>query len=103
MSFAIEVCPRATEVCLPVTRAGEDPGENFLDVGAANHQPLPAAIRPHRMINQPTGHSRRTHPAALNLDRRRALIDTLMTVELLRAPRGRKGFDPDTLRITWRL
>lgn len=40
--------------------------------------------------------------AALNLDRQRALIDTLMMVELLRAPRGRKGFDPDTVRITWR-
>ena len=39
---------------------------------------------------------------ALNLDRQRVLIDTLMTVHLLRAPRGRKGFDPDTVRITWR-
>lgn len=40
--------------------------------------------------------------AALHQDRQRALIDTLMTVELLRAPRGRKGFDPDSLRITWK-
>lgn len=40
--------------------------------------------------------------AALNLDRQRALIDTIMTVELIRAPRGRKGFDPDSVRIIWR-
>lgn len=40
--------------------------------------------------------------AALNLDRKRALIDILMTVELFRAPRGRRGFDPDTVCITWK-
>jgi site-specific DNA recombinase len=39
---------------------------------------------------------------ALNLDRQRALIETLMTVHLLRAPRGRKAFDPDSVRITWK-
>ncbi|CCE76120.1 recombinase family protein [Clavibacter nebraskensis] len=38
----------------------------------------------------------------LGLDRQRALIDTLMTAHLLRAPRGRRGFDPDTVRIVWR-
>lgn len=39
---------------------------------------------------------------ALDLDRQRVLIDTLMTVYLLRVPQGRKGFDPDTVRIEWR-
>lgn len=39
---------------------------------------------------------------ALNLDRQRALIDTLMTVDLLRAPRGRRAFDPDSVRVSWR-
>ncbi|WP_298860819.1 recombinase family protein [uncultured Microbacterium sp.] len=39
---------------------------------------------------------------SLNLDRQRALIDTLMTVYLLRSPRGRKGFDPGTVRVVWR-
>ncbi|MFC6172638.1 recombinase family protein [Subtercola frigoramans] len=39
---------------------------------------------------------------ALNLDRQRALIETLMTVCLLRAPRGRKTFDPDTVSVTWK-
>ena len=38
--------------------------------------------------------------SALNLDRQRALVNTLMTVHLLRAPRGRKAFDSDTVRIT---
>lgn len=37
----------------------------------------------------------------LSLDRQRALIDTLMTVQLLRAPRGRRGFDPESVRIVW--
>jgi site-specific DNA recombinase len=37
----------------------------------------------------------------LSLDRQRALIDTLMTVHLLRAPRGRRGFDPESVRIVW--
>jgi hypothetical protein len=35
LSFAIEVCPRATEVRLRSPRADESLGENFLDVGAA--------------------------------------------------------------------
>jgi hypothetical protein len=39
--------------------------------------------------------------AALDRDRQRVLIDTLMDVYLLRAPRGRKGFDPDTVRVVW--
>ena len=38
---------------------------------------------------------------AMNLDQQRALINTLMTVHLLRAPRGRKGFDPATVLISW--
>ncbi|WP_223690980.1 recombinase family protein [Leifsonia poae] len=40
--------------------------------------------------------------ASLNLDRQRALIDTLMTVDLLRAPRGRRAFDPASLAVAWR-
>jgi hypothetical protein len=40
--------------------------------------------------------------ASLNLDRQRALIDTLMTVDLLRAPRGRRAFDPASLVVAWR-
>lgn len=39
--------------------------------------------------------------AALDRDRQRVLIDTLMDVYLLRAPRGRKGFDPETVRVAW--
>lgn len=39
---------------------------------------------------------------ALNLDRHRALIDALMTVSLLRAPRGRKGFDKTTVLVAWK-
>lgn len=38
----------------------------------------------------------------LDVDQRRRLIDTLMTVTLLPAPRGRKTFDPTTVRIEWR-
>lgn len=38
----------------------------------------------------------------LNLDRQRALIDRQMTVSLLRAPRGRKGFDPTTVLAAWK-
>lgn len=49
-----------------------------------------------------TEEEQRAGLAALNQDRQRALIDALMTVELLRAPRGRKGFDPDTVRVTWK-
>lgn len=59
---------------------------------------IPAAIRPRCMINRPTRYSKITHPAALDLDRQRALIDTLMTVELLRVPSGRKQFDPTRCR-----
>lgn len=40
--------------------------------------------------------------AALNLDRQRALIDRLMTVSLLRAPRGRKGLDPNAVLVAWK-
>ena len=32
LSLAIEVRPRATEVCVPATRTGEDPFENLMDV-----------------------------------------------------------------------
>lgn len=37
------------------------------------------------------------------LDLRRQVIDTLATVTLLRQVRGRKGFDPRSVRISWRL
>jgi len=40
--------------------------------------------------------------STLKLDRQRAVIDTLMTVDLRRAPRGRRTFDPDTVELTWR-
>lgn len=48
--------------------------------------------------------------AALDLDRRRAIIDTLLTLRVLRAPKGRRAgwspgetyFDPTTVEITWR-
>lgn len=33
---------------------------------------------------------------------RRSVIDLLMTVTLARAPRGRKGFSPDSVTIEWR-
>nr|WP_255454047.1 recombinase family protein [Cryobacterium sp. TMS1-13-1] len=35
------------------------------------------------------------------LARRRAIVSSLMTVALLHVPRGRKGFDPRTVRIVW--
>jgi hypothetical protein len=34
---------------------------------------------------------------------RRGLIDLLMTVRVLSAPRGRRGFDPDSVAIEWRM
>lgn len=37
-----------------------------------------------------------------SLDARRQVIDTLVTVNLLPQPRGRKGFDEDSVVITWR-
>jgi len=37
-----------------------------------------------------------------SLDARRQVIDTLVTVSLLPQPRGRKGFDEDSVVITWR-
>lgn len=48
-----------------------------------------------------TDDEQRAGMAELDLDRQRALIDTLMTVELLRAPRGRRAFDPASVRIGW--
>lgn len=38
----------------------------------------------------------------LHLDQQRTLIDTLMTVHLLRVPQGKRGFDPDTVQVLWR-
>ncbi|MGO8608745.1 hypothetical protein ACC848_37880, partial [Rhizobium johnstonii] len=38
----------------------------------------------------------------LSLDRLRAHLDGTMQVRLLRAPRGRKGFDPATVQTPWR-
>jgi len=38
----------------------------------------------------------------LDLDRRRAVIDCLMVVHLLAPGRGRREFDPATVRIEWR-
>ena len=49
-----------------------------------------------------TEEEQRAGVAALNLDRQRSLIDRLMTVSLLRAPRGRKGFDPSTVLLGWK-
>ncbi|KXC06420.1 recombinase family protein [Microbacterium hominis] len=40
--------------------------------------------------------------AALERDRQRALIDTLMTVYLLRGKRGKKGFDPESVQVAWK-
>lgn len=60
---------------------------------------LQAADRPVALL---TEEEQRTGLAALNLDRQRALIDTLMTVYLLRAPRGRRAFDPSTVLIAWK-
>ena len=34
---------------------------------------------------------------------RRSVIDLLMQVRVLSAPRGRKGFDPETVKIEWRM
>jgi site-specific DNA recombinase len=39
--------------------------------------------------------------AGLSLDRRRALIASLLTVTLLRQPVGRRGFDPQSVLIDW--
>jgi site-specific DNA recombinase len=39
---------------------------------------------------------------ALSLDRRRALVDALMTVTLHRGTRGSRAFDPSTVGIEWR-
>lgn len=49
-----------------------------------------------------TEEEQRAGIAALKLDRQRTLIDTLMTVYLLRAPRGRKGFDKSTVLVAWK-
>lgn len=59
---------------------------------------LDAAHNPVALL---TEEEQRLGLSALNLDRQRALIDILMTVELLRAPRGRKGFNPESVRITF--
>lgn len=40
--------------------------------------------------------------AGLDLDRRRAVIDALLTVTLLAPKRGRQQFDPETVLIEWR-
>jgi hypothetical protein len=37
-----------------------------------------------------------------SLSAKRAVVAFLCTIELLRVPQGRKGFDPGTIRITWR-
>ena len=39
---------------------------------------------------------------ALDLDRRRAAVDTLMAVTLLPPGRGARYFDPETVRVDWR-
>lgn len=39
---------------------------------------------------------------AATLSTRRALLDALATVTLLPSPRGRKGLDPETVRIGWK-
>ncbi len=38
----------------------------------------------------------------LGLDRRRAIVDALMTITLLSPERGRRDFDPDSVRIEWK-
>lgn len=38
----------------------------------------------------------------LDIDQRRRLVDTLMSVTLLPAPRGRKVFDPASVQIDWK-
>jgi DNA invertase Pin-like site-specific DNA recombinase len=38
----------------------------------------------------------------LDIDRKRAVVDTLMTVTLLSPGRGARHLDPDTVRIDWR-
>ncbi|WP_433586378.1 recombinase family protein [Microbacterium hydrocarbonoxydans] len=40
--------------------------------------------------------------AELSLDRQRALIDMFMEVRLRRVLRGRRGFDPESVEITWK-
>lgn len=39
---------------------------------------------------------------ALDTDRRRVIIDTLMTVTLMPPGRGARTFDPETVRVKWR-
>ena len=39
---------------------------------------------------------------ALNGDRRRAIVDTLMSITLLPPGRGVRTFRPETVRIGWR-
>jgi site-specific DNA recombinase len=39
---------------------------------------------------------------AASVSRRKAVIDTLMTVTLLPTGRGMKTFDPDTVKIQWK-
>lgn len=40
--------------------------------------------------------------SACDLKQRRAVIDALMTVTLLPPPRGRRAFEPDSVRIEWK-
>ncbi|GAA1849978.1 recombinase family protein [Microbacterium koreense] len=60
---------------------------------------LAGADRPAVML---TEDEQRAGVAALNLDRQRALIDVLMGVHLVRVPRGKRGFDPDTVQVLWK-
>lgn len=39
---------------------------------------------------------------AASLDMRRHVVDTMVEVTLLPGARGRKGFDPESVRVTWR-
>jgi hypothetical protein len=38
----------------------------------------------------------------LDIDRRRAVVDVLMTVTLLSPGKGKRTFDPETVRVEWR-
>jgi site-specific DNA recombinase len=68
------------------------------------------------VIEQSMAHSMRTEILAdlvkarrptevwdlLEIDRKRAVVDALMTVTLLSPGRGARSLDPETLRIAWR-
>ena len=70
------------------------------EIEAAEKRALPPFTSP--LVTEVAGSEARERWEQLPITAKREIISTLMTVRIMPSTRGRRTFDPDSVRIEWK-